>query len=228
MIQLHNLSPRFTILNRESRQRVRCDNRVRSRYEMQQYEVEGMVEGRLLNVMSIHRECIETKVVAYNDWKEQVENRRSPGIRPLAVTGVFGCEDGYLMGRRRSSAVEDPGLFEFVPAGGVEAIGTGLVSEPSPIRQLFKEAKEELLLDAEEIGTLQYLTCAENLFSGVIDLVYRAEIQLSTGEAKGRLQSVPVFEHTELMFIRAPWRDLSQDSMSHLTRRISRLLAESE
>ncbi len=228
MIKLHQLSPDFTVVNRGLRPPASTRTESTDQYLRQGSEPELEIDGALLSVASIQRDCIEGHTIAYQEWRRQAKERGPLKVRPLAVTGILSCEDLYLMGKRRKDAMEDPRSFEFVPAGGIDLSGGILRQAPSPIDQLVKEAKEELLLDAHELGTIRFIICAENTRSGVVDLVYRAQINLSIELAQRRMNSVPLCEHSELTFVSLPLDHAIHQDASTLTRRLAQFIGESE
>ena len=42
-------------------------------------------------------------------------------VRPLAVTGYVVCDDGVIIGKRAENVTQDPGSWELLPSGGVDA-----------------------------------------------------------------------------------------------------------
>src|SRR6267143_3944078 len=65
-------------------------------------------------------------------------------VRPLAVTAAVFCLDGLVVGKRPEFVPVDGGLWEIVPAGGLEPDCLLPGGRVDPVIQLEKELREEL------------------------------------------------------------------------------------
>jgi 8-oxo-dGTP pyrophosphatase MutT (NUDIX family) len=73
------------------------------------------------------------------------------GVRPLGVKGIAVCGNRVLMGRRSSSVAFYPGMWEFVPGGGLEP---GVSPAVQVVRELAEEARLVPLQPPIAVGLL--------------------------------------------------------------------------
>jgi len=117
-------------------------------------------------------------------------------IRPLAVTGVITCRDGVVIGQRLASAGQDAGLWEFVPAGGVEPCCLRPDGCIDPRVQLEKEMREEIGLGTADIVALEPLLAMVE--GDVTDIVFRTTVALDRHEIQAAFARLPAPEHAAI------------------------------
>jgi hypothetical protein len=90
-------------------------------------------------------------------------------VQPLAVTGLLLCVDGVVFGRRAGHVEQDAGLWELVPAGGID----GSTGKPDGSIDLIQHVLAELV---EETGiTAAMIAAPPQPFA----MVYDAEARVS-------------------------------------------------
>jgi hypothetical protein len=118
------------------------------------------------------------------------------GIRPLAVTGILFCRDGLVIGERLSTATQDGGSWELVPAGGIEMCCLLPDGQVDPRLQLEKEIREEIGVEAVDAAAFEpVLAMVEG---DVTDIVFRAEIALSRAQVQSGFARLPAPEHSAI------------------------------
>lgn len=106
----------------------------------------------------------------YNDLK----------IFMLAATGFVGCEGGYLLGKRAGFVEQDPGKWEFLPAGGVDETAITSSGSVNLLNTFLAEWQEETGCSPdfieESAGVVAYI---EDQKKRVIDLIVQAQCTVS-------------------------------------------------
>jgi 8-oxo-dGTP pyrophosphatase MutT (NUDIX family) len=121
-------------------------------------------------------------------------------IRPLAVTAIVSCADGLVVGKRSTNATQDPGAWEFFPAGGLEPDCLRSDDSLDPATQVRKELREEIGIEVGEDLKLQPMWCmVEN---EVTDLVFRVMLSAGKAELAARFASLASSEHTAIDVVR--------------------------
>lgn len=182
---------------------------------------ESLHDGRILTVSSISRTEIVVSPVAYRYWYAQFTAGVPLGIRPLAVTGVLRLANGFLMGQRSRALLEDGGLWEFAPSGGVQAPTDEATGVVDPHAQVVVEAREELNINASDLGHGEPLAIIENEITRVVDLVYMYRPAIDIETIRGRAAGARDREYTELEEVCAPWRVLGPERLSACARAIA-------
>ena len=91
-------------------------------------------------------------------------------VRPVAVSGILRCADGVVFGRRAQSSVQDPGLWELVPSGGIDTAGI-VGAGPIDLRnQILTELNGEVGLDANLVTVSAPFCLIEDDESKVLDI----------------------------------------------------------
>jgi hypothetical protein len=169
------------------------------------WEQEAVHSGRLLHngrIFSVSRwdGALVSGWIAEYKWF--LAQRREPGlftalgVRPMAVTGVTVSADGVLIGRRRRDASQDAGLWELVPAGGVDATSISASGKVDLARQLFTELEEECgITEADLEGVPAPFAAVEDTESRVIDAGLIVRTRLSAAGLRSRLATVCDPEH---------------------------------
>ena len=125
----------------------------------------------------------ETKLVAcVSDYRAYVESRAdvdSHGKIFLAVTGVLFNDSGFLIGRR-SENEDQPGTWEFAPAGALEAF---------PVEnQLVRESQEELNINHLKLDVGAPVGLYVNYNTRTADVVVPARVLVPWSEVWGNFE----------------------------------------
>jgi len=135
-------------------------------------------DGTLVSLVSRTKDEWQCLRVAYSWFFAQ---RREPSlfeklkVRPLAVTGLITCGDGYLVGRRGGKVEQDAGLWELLPAGGLDEAAIRPDDTIDPIKGLSIEWTEETGCPAGFIGIdPKIVAWVEDQETHVVDLVIEA------------------------------------------------------
>lgn len=150
----------------------------------------ALFEGRLFSLGRTSGSHLEVWEAPYRWW---VAQRRQPSLRallrvhPLAVTGICHLAGGYVLAQRSARTTQDPGLWEFAPAGGVADLCRG----PPPVilaeRQVLAELHEELNLDEGCLaGSPRPVFLLHDPAEGVTDVAYELSLTLTPGELEDR------------------------------------------
>jgi hypothetical protein len=122
--------------------------------------------GRILSAVEIAPDRIAATLVEYR-WF--VAQRMKPDlfpalqVRPVAVSGVLHCADGIVIGRRSQSMMQDPGLWELVPSGGMD--GTADIRG-----QILAELREEVGLTPDQVDEVVPFCLIEDDESHTLDI----------------------------------------------------------
>ncbi len=113
-----------------------------------------LFNGRLFSVTAIDAQRLTGTIVPYS-WF--VAQRRDPDlftalkVRPLAVNGVLFAAGGIVFGRRAAHLEQDAGLWEPVPAGGVDGRCCRADGSLDVAGQLVAELAEEVGLTQADL-----------------------------------------------------------------------------
>lgn len=127
-----------------------------------------LFNGRILSVREIGAAYIRASVTEYRCF---IAQRVRPelfallGVRPLAVSGVLRCADGLVFGRRSAATVQDAGLWEVAPSGGMEESSQGDIRS-----QILTELREEVGLSAEHVTGIEPFCVVEDDECHLVDI----------------------------------------------------------
>ena len=146
------------------------------------------------------------------------------GIRPLAVSGILAIRGGLVLGRRHRALLQDGGLWELVPAGGIEPGPPGALIDP--VGEARRELAEEVGLDPSAVAS-ETVAIAEDLAGGVVDIVVALRCGID-GAALGRaFRGRGTREYTEIAVVPPEGlaRAAGDPAVAPLARRLLRHLA---
>jgi len=98
-----------------------------------------LFDGPILSFRRLEDETIEAGVESYMRLIT-----RQPGVCHLAVTGVLERNGSVLLGLRSEQSGVHPGVWEFVPSGGMEVPMADLLTGDAFFAQLIDELNEEV------------------------------------------------------------------------------------
>ena len=117
----------------------------------------------------------------------------------LAATGLVSCESGYLLGKRADFVEQDPGMWEFLPAGGVDEAAITSSGTVNLLNTFHAEWQEETGCSPEFIeqsaGVVAYIEDQKNR---VIDLIIQARCTVSFQQVKDCFQKSGSNEYDEI------------------------------
>ncbi len=98
-----------------------------------------LFDGPILSFRRLEGETIEAGVETYMRLIT-----RQPGVCHLAVTGVLERDGSVLLGLRSQESGVHPGVWEFVPSGGMEVPLVDSLTGDAFLAQLIDELNEEV------------------------------------------------------------------------------------
>ena len=122
-------------------------------------------------------------------------------VRPLAVTGLSRCEGGIILGRRSANVTQDPGLWEFVPSGGIDRSSRQVNGSLDVTRQIRQELHEETGLKPELVVTISPRYVIEDTSSHVFDVVTDVILNSPAKEVKVALDRMRAAEFDEFQVL---------------------------
>ena len=135
-------------------------------------ETPSLFNGAVFSVDRIAASQLEGH---WTEYRRIVARLRLPaladvlGVRPLAVAGLIEGPDGIVLGRRPSTAVYQPGLWQLAPAGNVDP-GAELAGGIDVVAALGTELREELGLELTTMSVPRPLCLVEHPHIGILDL----------------------------------------------------------
>ena len=102
-------------------------------------------------------------------------------VQNLAVCGILVGPDGVLLGRRTSTALYHPGMWQLPPAGSVDG-GAAIPGGADLHHALMLELREELGLGPDAVQGFRPLCMIEHPGSGVSDLGIALSTHLTHAE----------------------------------------------
>jgi 8-oxo-dGTP pyrophosphatase MutT (NUDIX family) len=160
------------------------------------FSVQEFSEGEIIGCMT--------------EYRLFLAQRRDPAlyealkIRPLAVTGVLACRDGLVLGQRSSRTEMDANLWELVPSGSVDAQSLDDDGQPSLLRCLLNELREETgILASNVLGEPSAIAAADDSASHVVDIGLGMRIDLSAGQVIETFAALKNREYASLEVIAA-------------------------
>ena len=91
-------------------------------------------------------------------------------VRPVAVSGLLECADGYVFGRRAKTVSQDSGSWELAPSGGLDVSSAQVGQDIDCYAQIFTELHEELGIKADMITNTHTFCVIEDQQSHVVDI----------------------------------------------------------
>jgi hypothetical protein len=171
-----------------------------------------LFNGRLLGVVSVTPALVRTRMASYSHWLAQ---RAQPALfadatlRPLAVSGVLHCPQGFVFGLREQALTQDGGLWELVPSGGLDPDCVVQDGRADPLAQLMIELTEETGLEPSAIVQARPYCLLESRQSQVFDIGIELWTGLSAQEIVSRHDALQNREYSELRVVAADHLDES-------------------
>jgi len=153
----------------------------------------SLFDGKILALVSATADAIQVVPTLYSVI---LAARRDPmvreglGIAPLGVTSVLSCRDGFVIGRRSPSLAMSPGLWEVMPAGGLETTDPGA--------QLIQEFEEELGLPPSLVTRREAKALVRISHKGVANILFRLHAECDRESINQAFAASGSDEHTEI------------------------------
>ena len=162
----------------------------------------SLFNGKLFSISARENGSILGHFVDYKLFKAQ---RMDPslhsalGVRPLGVTGLIECYDGFLFGRRGHAVEQNPDEWEFAPSGGIDESSLDNDGSINLPRALLTELSEEIGLAADvmELPPVPF-AIIEDHETLVTDVVLRCRTRTPADEILRTFEKVRNTEYTAL------------------------------
>ncbi|MHC5065186.1 MAG: NUDIX hydrolase [Planctomycetota bacterium] len=145
-------------------------------------------DGQIFNLSRHADGVFEGCFVPYRRW---VAQRAEPSlksklaIKPLAVCALARCGDALLFGRRSEQVLQEPGVWELAPAGGLSLESRDVTGKVDPALQVLIELDEELAIKPDQIEHMQAFALIDDQVEGVCEIAYKIELDTNVQIANG-------------------------------------------
>jgi len=163
---------------------------IEAAWQEAQAEAGGQLfNGKLFSVAEISDGHISGRFI---DYMWFVAARRRPriapslNIKPLAVTGVLRCRDGIVFGRRSQAVVQDKGLWELAPSGGISASCVRNDGAIDFTAQILEELREETGIQVADVARTRPLCVIEDVVTPMFEIIVEALTDLTAAEVGAR------------------------------------------
>src|SRR3990167_8022635 len=137
----------------------------------------AIFNGRIMSASTVSSDGIHGYIVEY---RHLIAQRARPElfdvlqVRPVAVSGLFECADGIVFGRRAGSMMQDAGLWELVPSGGIDTSKIN-DSRHSPVKvdflsQILSELHQEIGIQSSFVSSIHPFCLVDDKNSHVLDI----------------------------------------------------------
>ncbi len=136
-------------------------------------------DGQIFNLTSYRDGAFEGCFVPFRRWLAQRSEpslRSRLALRPLAVCALTICEERLIFGRRSDQVLQDPGVWELAPAGGLSGESRNLEGQVDPALQLLIELDEELAIKADQVEHMEAFALIDDKQEGVCEIAFRLEL----------------------------------------------------
>jgi hypothetical protein len=187
-----------------------------------------LFNGSIVSAVEILPVGILGRAVEYRHW---VAQRARPElfdvlhVRPIAVSGLLECADGTVFGRRGVEMMQDAGLWELVPSGGLDARNRA-AGEVDYRAQCMMELREEIGIDSDQVSSVRPFCLVEDLDAHVLDIGVAMESALVADAVLRAHRTAASKEYDELRVVpRAALAEFGRSESSQLVRVSAALLA---
>lgn len=170
----------------------------------QQRRGKKFFNGKIMSATTLSTTRIEGRMVEY---RYLIAQRASPAlfselsIRPVAVSGLFACQEGIVLGRRATSLLQDAGSWELVPSGGLDVSNLTASNIIDYRAQILTELEEEIGIPPTAVTSLNPFCVVEDLATHVIDIGIRLTSALTFAEVVALAHTIATPEYEELQVI---------------------------
>jgi hypothetical protein len=170
-----------------------------------------LFNGFIFSASQVGDDGIDGAIVAYRYFLAQ---QRRPElfeilqIRPVAVSGLLVCPDGVIFGRRARSVMQDAGLWELVPSGGIDTNKLIDISQVDYISQILTELHQEVGINSDSITKINPFCLVDDSDSHVLDIGIAMQTLLFFDEVQALHRDKATNEYEQLRVI--PMTEVSQ------------------
>ncbi len=168
----------------------------------------------------------------YRCWVAQMRDPElfpALSIRLLAVTGVLRVPGGIVLGRRSKAMLQDPGLWERAPSGGITPRARNSEGEINPEVQLLIELEEELGVPADVVRSVAPLALIEEHQSHVCDLIYELRVEIPFEDLHKAFRTRGSGEYDEVRLVKSGelevFRSTEARTLSPMSRQVLERIA---
>lgn len=184
-----------------------------------------LFNGRIISVDAIDQGIITGHVTEYKYFIAQYVNPSLYDmlrVRPLAVSGLLECQEGYVFGFRSGLNTQDQYQWELVPSGTVDIESLSPFGQMNYGTQLLTELREEIGLNSDDLVKFEPFSLLEDETSHVVDIGIYIEVMLSFDEIKQIFLRNNNREYTELRVVAMSEIDsfLTSYSVSETSRKL--------
>lgn len=163
---------------------------------------DDLFDGRIFVIRKKGHRYIAGDFVNYRQFLAQ---QLEPGlfeslkVCPLAVTGYTLCGDGVVIGKRSSQVTQDAGVWELVPAGGVDDSALRADGTIDLGKTLCTELFEEIGIPTRALAAApRPFVIIEDTASHVVDIGLCVKVDLSAKQVVSMFQQSRHREYTKL------------------------------
>jgi 8-oxo-dGTP pyrophosphatase MutT (NUDIX family) len=170
-----------------------------------------LFNGLLFSVQQLSADSVTGSLIEYRIFLAQLRRPElfsELRVQPLAVTGLLQNQEGLFFGLRNPGLAQQPGCWELIPAGGIDATTLTNDSRVQPHEQLLRELEEEVGLKQAEVIPPRLVCFSEDLDHHIFELVWELETTRDTKTVMAAQAALDHPEHAEIRCV--PWRDLQQ------------------
>ena len=164
----------------------------------------ALFNGKIFSAVEITPDTIHGRIVEY---RHLIAQRAKPelfealNVRPVAVSGLFQCENGVVFGRRSGTMTQDAGLWELCPSGGLDTSKTAAGGKMDYCAQILTELQEEIGISPDVVTGIRPFCLVDDLDSHVIDIGIALTSQLSADEVIAIHRAAATKEYAELLIV---------------------------
>ena len=170
-----------------------------------------LFNGWVFSVVEIGREEIRGGFVEYKHFiaqRHRPELFEALQVRPLAVTGILHVRDQIAFGRRAASVTQEPGLWELLPAGGLDPSCRQSDGQLHVEQQLLQELNEEISLDAASLSQIKPFCVVEDIEQHVFDIAIEIKTDLTADQIRSAFKRSISHEYDDIEIV--PERELKR------------------
>jgi hypothetical protein len=164
-----------------------------------------LFNGKILSAMQISSTEIKAVITEYKYYLAKKSNPMLFSrlkIKPIAVSGLLECRDGFVFGKRSINTIQDAGNWELVPSGSIDCSNVKPGMHVDFKSQLLVELKEEVGIDSNSIKNMKTFCYVLDEDSFVLDIGISLYCDLYASWIKKSYSNLKVQEYEQLAFIK--------------------------
>jgi hypothetical protein len=134
-----------------------------------------LYDGAVLAVADWDGTRLTGRFVAYRYFVARCRRRAladAVGVEPIGVAGVLRVDGAVVLGRRRSDLTHHPGMWDLIPAGGIDTSSRRDGGVIDATAQLYAELEEECGLGPADVRAIRWIGLHRDAADGVWDLCF--------------------------------------------------------